>query len=43
MATKKRFSQVQRDKLVVRRAKAILGLRKARQALKEYDRTHKSR
>lgn len=43
MVTKKRFSQAQRDELVTRKAKAILALRKARQALGNYDKTHKSR
>jgi hypothetical protein len=38
---KKRFSQATRDKLVERKAKAILALRKARQTLREYDKTHR--
>lgn len=47
MITKTRFSQAQSDKLEMRKAKAILAvrkaqeeLRKARQALREYDKTH---
>jgi hypothetical protein len=43
MVTKKRFSQAEWDRLVMRRAEAILALRKARQELKEYKKTHKSR
>ena len=44
---KKKFSQAQRDKLVIRQAKAVLAHRKAKQVkeeatrrLTEYDRTH---
>jgi hypothetical protein len=42
MATKKRFSQAQWDKLTLRRAKAILALRKARQDVQKYQGTHTS-
>ena len=41
MATKKRFSQAEWDRIMLRRAKAILALRKARAELKEYDATHR--
>lgn len=48
MTTKKRFSQAQRDKLEMRKAKAILAVRKARlevqeatSQLKKYDKTHR--
>jgi len=44
---KKKFSQAQRDRLEMRKAKAILAYRKskeeveeAKQALKRYDKTH---
>ncbi len=41
MAIKKeRFSQATYDKLVTRRARAILALRKAREELKKHVRTH---
>jgi len=48
MTTKKGFSQAQRDKLEMRKAKATLAVRKARQELleatsklKKYDKTHR--
>jgi len=48
MAVKKRFSQAQFDRLVTRKAKAILAYRKARLAkdnatrrLNEYNKTHR--
>ena len=40
MVTKNQFRQAERDKLEVLKAKAILALRKARQELKKYDKTH---
>ena len=45
MATKvakKKFSQAEYDKLVMRKAKANLSLRVARRKLSEYERTHTS-
>ena len=40
--SKKRFDQPEFDKLVTRKARAILALRKAREELVEYNRTHTS-
>ena len=41
-AKKAQFSQAIYDRLVTRRARAILALRKARNELAEYERTHTS-
>jgi len=41
MVTKKRFSQAEWDKLTLRRAKAILALRKARAEIAKYEKTHR--
>jgi len=43
MVNKKKFSQAERDRLVTLKARATLALRKAREKLTEYDRTHTSR
>ena len=42
MTAKKQFRQAEYDRLVLARAKAILALRKARQKLNKYERTHTS-
>jgi hypothetical protein len=42
MNAKKRFSQKQWDTLTLRKAKATLALRKAREAVRQYEKTHTS-
>lgn len=42
MVVKKRFSQAEYDKLVTRKARAVLAFRKAREELDRYVKTHTS-